>query len=174
MKASTKFLSLLGSLFCLTLPSLAQSHSDSTIKDAPAQATESTTTRGSAQTNSKANSSSSMNNSAYGSNQVSTGMDTHRFSNLDKDSDGRISRSEFTLASPQLQNGQTETGKTEKKHWWNRNSSDKKATATTDSDVTSASSSVETFNQLDTNKDGFLSQTELDAQNAGNQVDVTK
>ncbi|HWA25850.1 MAG TPA: hypothetical protein VG734_09325 [Lacunisphaera sp.] len=178
MKTSSKYLSLLGGLVCLTLSAPAQSYPDSS------KGSQSSTTRPSSSTSSSqsskndtmspsTNDSTSRSNTSSYNSQSST-IAGQRFNNLDKDNDGKISRSEFTLASPQLQSGQNDTGKTEKKHWWNRNSSDKKATSTTDSDVTSASSSVEMFNQLDTDKDGFLSQSELNAQNGANHTDMSK
>lgn len=86
-----------------------------------------------------------------------------RFSALDTDGDNRISRSEFTLASNlQLQTGDAPgvAGETPAE---GRQSPGRVAAGTTDSSFTSprSSSSVELFNQIDTDKDGFLSRAEL-------------
>jgi hypothetical protein len=98
------------------------------------------------------------------------GPGASQFKNIDSDADGRISRAEFTAAgsaATSLTSGSSTTtgttadaaaGKTEKKHWWNRSSSSDKASGDMDPS--------ETFSKLDTDNDGFLSQSELANANA--------
>lgn len=90
------------------------------------------------------------------------GIDAAQFKSMDADGDGRISRSEFAAYQNEgSTSAANDTGKDEKKHWWNRKSADAKST---DTGLADGQNSLERFNLLDTNKDGFLSQQELAAQ----------
>jgi len=90
-----------------------------------------------------------------------------RFKTLDTDSDGRLSRAEFTLAPNQpieKASGATELSSAPKKPWWSRRSTGQNASGATDSNIGTPTDVVEVFEQLDTDKDGFLSRAELAAE----------
>lgn len=87
-----------------------------------------------------------------------------RFKALDTDGDNRISRAEFTLApNLNLQTGSGGADKAGQLDTGGRASERRTASATTDSSLEAGRSprSYELFNQLDTDKDGFLSRAEL-------------
>ncbi len=91
------------------------------------------------------------------------GPGASHFKMIDADKDGRISRTEFTTAGSasltldankdgMVTAEEKAAGKGEKKHWWSRK----------DKDVTGTDmNSAETFAQMDTDNDGFLSQSEM-------------
>jgi hypothetical protein len=84
---------------------------------------------------------------------------TARFKALDTDGDDRISRAEFALGSPQLLPGDTRAaGETSKDA--PHNAGDRKDSP---ANFSGGSNSFERFSQLDTDKDGFLSPSELAA-----------
>lgn len=86
-----------------------------------------------------------------------------RFKALDTDRDNRISRAEFTLApNLGLQTGDAIGEDAAKMRRSGRPSTGKEAVGVTDSNITTPSSSpVALFNEIDTDKDGFISPTEL-------------
>lgn len=98
------------------------------------------------------------------------GPGASQFKNIDHDHDGRISRTEFINAGTASMNLDTNNDGTvsadekaagkDKKHWWNRNKADNQSASS--SEVTPS----ESFTQLDADKDGFLSQSELASANA--------
>lgn len=94
-----------------------------------------------------------------------TGADTERFRAYDANEDGLISLSEFTLGMSRQGRASTgpnnEAGKIDKNPELNRGTDDSKAT---DAGSSGARNAVDTFGQLDTNKDGFLSRDEFSAQ----------
>jgi hypothetical protein len=93
-----------------------------------------------------------------------------RFKALDTDADGRISRAEFTLAPNQpIEEVGSAAGNREgiKKPWWSRKSASQNASATTDSNIGTPTNTAEVFEQLDSDKDGFLSRVELAAEVKG-------
>ena len=101
---------------------------------------------------------------------------------LDTDGDGRVSRAEFVAGNRGMiqrvdanKDGvvtadEAAVPKAEKKHWWTRNDKPpgqvNKADANNDGQVTPAEANAAAeaaFNKIDTNADGFLSATELEA-----------
>lgn len=160
MKTSLKILPLVGALACwlgAAEPAPGQPQFGPAAKDPAPAAARPATPRASDNT---ANPSPNA-NTMY---QLPPADEALRFTNLDKDNDGRISRAEFTLASPQLQIG----GKVLSAAG---NQPDPRANAS--GIGVSANNSVELFKLIDTDNDGFLSHAELDAQHRGT-VDVTK
>ncbi len=100
------------------------------------------------------------------------------FKAMDSDNDGRISRAEFTTAKSRasakmdansdgtVSADEKSAAKTEKKHWWNRTAADKTDKSTMNSDGTVSSTDTAAaamFDRLDTNQDGYLSESELAA-----------
>jgi len=91
-----------------------------------------------------------------------------RFKALDTDNDGRLSRAEFTLA-PNLEPVEkaaesTERSSASKTPEAARRSAGQNAAGANDSNIGTPTNTAEIFEQLDTDKDGFLSRAELAAE----------
>jgi hypothetical protein len=148
MNQSIKIAGLIGALSLLAVTAAAQATYPSSSKPATTPASQASPRASTSVSGSTGNSS----------------IDSARFKSLDTDGDGRVSRSEFTAGSSQITGNTgmaTETGKEEKKHWWSRKSDDSKSS---DVAVSERQNSIEQFNQLDTNKDGFLTSDECAAE----------
>ncbi len=181
MNNSRTFAAVLSGLTLLTVSALAQSGGSgsgssssssgsnsgatgvrsSTTSPASTSATPSATPSGSTVATPSTTTPGAM-NSSNANIDVNGNATASQFKSFDTDADGRISRAEFAasgIAAASLHGSSdtsatsatgTDSTKGEKKHWWSR-SSDKSA----DSDPAAE------FAKLDTDNDGFLSQSEL-------------
>ncbi len=99
------------------------------------------------------------------------GADSTRFNVLDTDSDGRISQAEFTLAPNKPIEDATRGGEAERASTKNPDlpsrADQQNATGVTDSNIGTRTDVAERFQELDTDKDGFLSRAELAAEEDG-------
>jgi len=103
-----------------------------------------------------------------------------KFKRLDTDGDGRISRAEFAAAKQEKFNkldanndgvvsaDEKAAASTGKKHWWSSDKAADKSTMDTNQDhqlsaTEEAAAADRTFNRLDTNSDGYLSESEFAA-----------